>query len=418
MFISTSPSNAQTLCKTLFGCEAKEIFYMTKIKDERAKSQFIDECLKVSMRVCSALFQRDDALFLFSGAIAANEGCPLYARRIIQIKLGYHLKSEEEKILFTPENRFLLLSLFLNTILLSHINNCFRKVFEKTMKELDINPPTPKKHFNDFIQDPGRCREKASRLAYNELFKTHMKQSLSESDLTDPLLAELEGLSQEDLMQTYKDQKLYTFPPFGMLVFLAKKIKEEEITVILKVKIITKDGVEGILTKKFGEGTGKTPAIVLDGIGTDGSFGIPFYRKKGMDCPNNYFRHDNPRLLHDKETSCFYCRRNPEHNPQIMRIFEERFQKATEDIELLFYALASDSVFSDDPFLQNDQKYPALFKLLLEIHPRVEELGLEADTPLAFSIATAHVGTVESEENEEFYLDKVPARFAEEILNK
>ena len=401
-----------TLCKNLFNQEAKDIFHMVNIKDKQAKGRYIDACLALSMRVCSTLFERDDALFLFSGAIAANEACPLYARRIIQVKSTYHLKTAEERLLFTPDNRFLLLSLFLNTILLSDINNCFRKVFEKTMQDLGIKPLLPQKHFHSFLQDEGKSRERASRLAYNQLFETHMKQSLMESNLTDPIYAELHALSQEDLIQTYRsfrNQKLYTFPTFGMLVFLAKKIKEEEITVILKVKIITKNGVEGILAKKFGKGTGKTPAIVLDGMGTDGSFGISYYRQEGQTCPSNYFRYDNPRLLHDPEKPCFYCKHSPEHNPEIMRIFEERFQKATEDFETLFYVLASDT---DVPLTA----YPALFSLMQEMQPKVEELGLSADKPLAFSIATAHVNSVENEENSAFFLDKVPEKYVEEVL--
>lgn len=409
-------NNSQTLCKTLFNKEAKEIFYQINIKEPKIKTQFVDECLMVSMRVCSALFQRDNALFLFSGAIAANEACPLYARRIIQIKSTYHLNTEEEKILFSQENRFLLLSLFLNTILLSDINNCFKKVFEETMKELAIKPPIPKKHFNTFIQDPGKCREYAARIAYNTLFESHMRQSLLESNLTDPLYAELSKLSEEDLIKTYpnfRNQKLYTYPAFGMLVFLAKKIQEEKITVILKVKIITKNGVAGILTKKFGDGTGKTPALILDGIGTDGSFGIPYYRQKGQECPQNYFRYDNTKLLHDKDKPCFFCKHDP--NPEILKIFEERFISATKDFQSLFYALASDSIDQENHSLQEKQKYPALYKLIQEMQPKVVELGLKADKPLAFSIVTAHVNSVEREDNKEFYLDKVPESFVEQF---
>ncbi len=401
-------------CNALFNQEAEQIFYRIPIKDRDAKRKFVDQCLEVSMRVCSALFERDDALFLFSGAIAANEACPLYAYRIIKIKRGYDLKTTDEKLEFTKENCFLLLSLFLNTILLSDINNCFIKVFGQAIEKLKIDPPTPKKHFKTFLLDEGKYRETASRAAYNVLFESFVKQILFESSMKEPLNLELSELAKEDLKIKYpnfRNLSLYTYPIAGILIYLSKKIEEDGITLIIKIKIITQKGVEGVLVRKFGNAEGKAPVLVLSGIGTDGSFGIPNYRQKGQSCPNNYFRYEDPKRLHAKTEPCFFCKLNPESDTSLLNLFQQRVNQATEDFQTLFYALAVDSVLSDErfrPYFNREDKYPVLAEIFQTMQPKIHELGLSMEQPLAFSIVTAHVNSAEREESSGFYLDKVP----------
>lgn len=427
---STNNNNhaQETICKVLFNKEAEEIFDYTGISGQKKKRIFIDECLRISMRVCSALFKRDDALALFSHSLALNEACLFYSYRVVKLKASYHLLSEEERLKMTPDNCFLLLQFFLNNVLLQDINQCFCKVFKKTMNDLNIPVPKPKKYFKIFLQDPANRRLRAALMAYNVLFKTHLQETLAKSNFNDPVYAELYELSKENLIIEYGKTKkiaLYSYPLFGLLVLSYKKIQEDQVSLMIKVKVITKEGVEGVLVKKFGQAMGNQPVLVFDAIGTDGSFGVPHYRDKGQECLHNYFRYDRKmsNLLHDEKKTCFYCHPNPKRDPAILEQFQERLNNGTEDLETLFYALGADAGLVESSehylaFFNNEKKYPKLSKIFQDMRSKIIELGLHMNKPLAFAVATAHINTAAREDNDRFYLDRVPESYVEEILEK
>ena len=104
---------------------------------------------------------------------------------------------------------------------------------------------------------------------------------LKNTEAKDPVYAELCSIGHENLIKeakTYRKTSLYTYPTFPALVFLQKKIAEEEIPFIIKIKILNKDGVIGILSKTVGNVKEGDPILVFEGIGTDGSINVPTFR--------------------------------------------------------------------------------------------------------------------------------------------
>lgn len=401
MSTTISDNNNLTCCQILFGAKA-EAFHNIQMKGGKDKSIFIDQCLEISMKVSSALFQKENTLPLFSGAIAANEACPFYCYRIIKLKQTYHLKSDREKLEMSPDNCFLLLSLFLNSILLSDINKCFKKVFNEQIKALALKPPAPKRYFKAFLQDEGKVRERLAREAYGRLFETYLKEKLLEQN--HPLLNELYKLSQEDLLMTYpnfKNVKVYTYPIFGLLIYMAERCEQEQIPVIVKIKVITKQGVEGFLSKKFGNAKERDPAIIFNGIVTDGSFDLSYYRSKGQKCPHNFFQYDDKNRLHNQQETCFFCQPKSATDPSLLKNYQEKFDLVTQDLKKMIYLLAADSLEDVDRL----KGYPELLKFYLEMKPEVDKLS--------FAIATAHTNSIFLEQNR-FHLDSPP----KEIVHK
>lgn len=415
MFIE---NNSQINCRNLFNKDSKEIFSNVKINDRRDHQKYIDSCLQLSMKVCSLLFEREDALIFFSCAVAANEACPLYTYRLVTIKETYAQKTEEEKLNSSEENRFLLLSLFLNTILLSGQPLSLVKVFSKVIKENKLIRPGRNPRFHEFLHDDGKMREYASRKAYNELFETYMKNKLSELSLHSPVFKDLDLLAQQNLTITYpnfRHQKLYTYPIFGILMFLVKEIEEDKLGVIVRIKVITQEGVTGYIKGTIGKIKNvSSPVMVLNGIATDGSFGIGDYRMKGQSCPHNYFHYESQRLLHAQNENCFFCKEHPASTSNLLSQIEESCSKVLANPKELFYAFAVDSIISDPELyraVSESEKFPELKNIIHEYKPKVMDLGLSSNKPTTFSVATVHLSTLQMEEKRDFYLDVTPKEF-------
>lgn len=402
----------QTSCHFLFGGEA-DIFENIKMKPIETKRAFIDESLKVLMKVNLAFFKQGNTLPFYS-CRAFNEGCHLYSRQIIQ------LKNKPEETLTEEEQRFLHLTFFLSFILLADMK-LFIKTIKNAMEVLQLQAPLPHKQFDLFLLDEGKRRETASRIALNKIyFEPYMKRVFVQSAEENVLYSELNLLaSSENLMKeshNFRSVKLYTYPTFPALVFIVDRIFKENIPFVIKVKILTKEGVAGTIVKVFGEARNQDPVLVLEGIGTD-AYTIPFCREKAQGCPRYYRRYPEVRKRHPESKTCFLCHPAPEEvKGALLAPFYERFKIATESISTLFYAFGVDATEKHQrPFFENQDKYPMLTQIFRETEPKVDKLGLGMERPIAFSLCHAHVNTFEKASQEMLFMDTPPEEFLQRM---
>lgn len=408
-------------CQYLFGKEAEAIFSNLKEMRVEEKRAYIEQCLELMMRVNVYILTHKNG-FCLVDPMTYNNQCHLYSLRGAQIQVLYSNKTDEEKSAQTEENRFLHLSLFLSHTLASD-TNLMVKMVRKAMKEMEQEAPkfarkTPLTYdpFETFLLDAGRCREKASRMALNEVFEKNIKETFEQPcEENKALYSDLSKLAQEDLRiasnRGKKEGILYTLPKFAGVAYLVDVIQRKQIPFVIKVKVITKDGSAGNIIVPSRDVKEGQPVIVFEGFATDGK-SIEECRKAATKCPTYFYR--DIKSCHKEDETCFYCKTTPEVdlNQNIKNI-----QLAVESFPEMLNALGADFVLNcQEEFehhFKNKNKYPLLSELFEKAIPKIKELGLDMNQPKTFSVCHCHMDVGSVAISDKLQLDQTHELFLE-----
>lgn len=397
-----------TICHYLFGKEAEQVFESSPHAYLRTNKNFVEECLHCCIRVHLFFLSQKQGFFLIDPA-AHNNQCHLYALKAARIQVLYSHKTEEEKLAQTEENRFIHLALFLSYFFKEP--NAYLKIIEETLKQTGQKAPTPKKHFQAFLRDEGSCRERASRLALNELFRKDLLKSLSNHP--SPLYSELHTMALEDLeisqdagFGVHHKEKIYTYPKIVGVAYLIDVIAKENIAMVLKVKILTAKGAGGVILQTNREIQPHEPTLVFEAVATEDSYSLTQFKKEARNCPTYTYRHPEKNKLHDEKKPCFFCTKHPVD----LVPFQERIKTAMQSPEKMLYALGADFVVtaqqSFQPLFANYQKYPLLSALFEEALSDRQKLGLVNPDPQAFSMFHVHTEIGSEALSEKMALDR------------
>ncbi len=392
-----------SVCKYLFGNEANQIFENLYFSgSEERQGKFVDEALEILMKINMFLLTRNRA-FVLIDPMAFNNQCHLYALRVTKIQKKYQGMTEEDKCAMNEENRFLHLSMFLS-FSLSDTRNLVT-VVKRAMDELSISKMF-KKPFKNFLLDQGNCRQKAARIALNQLFEKDLKDSLA-AEAMDKLHCELSQLAHEKLVtqssRGLNGGLLYTFPKLSGVAYFIEQISKNNIPFVVKVKILTEDGAGGVITHSSREIDDDEPVIVLEGFA--GTLSLPECRVEAKKCSIFFHRYIDTKMRHSQNEPCFYCKAT-----QIdLSPYRERLVKAMASPEEMFYALGVDFLIKQQPefqhFFEDKERYPHLCELFSRSKPLVEKLGLDMDKPSAFSVCHAYADVGVHGKSNGFQLD-------------
>lgn len=405
-------------CEYLFGKNAVEVFYNNNGKGAAEKTAFIDECLDLMMRINEYILTHKNGFVLIDPK-ASNNQCHLYALRAAQIQAAYSAKTEEERFAQTEENRFLHLSLFLSYSLAGDADHLI-EVVKKTIHAMGVKKPRQYQRFEAFLRDKDKLLEKAARKALNRVFEQHLKEVLAQPSEENPRLrAELLQLAQENLQITSgskaRASTLYTYPKFAGVVHLVDVIAKEKIPFVIKVKVITKDGVaETPITAFRGEIQDDTPVLVFEGIATDGSFPFAYCRKEAKKCPSYFFRNNKAEDLHADGKNCFFCKKTTVD----IEPYRQRLQQVMESSREMFYALGADFIMQNQkvfqPLFAMPEKYPLLSEMFTEAISKIEELGLGMLNPKTFTVCHVRMDTGVHALSDQLVIERSPQVFLKE----
>lgn len=388
-------TNSESTCKYLFGKEASQLFNNNiKFQTPQEKKEFIDHCLQVSMEINLFLLEKKDSFFLLDPVSFTNQ-CHLFSLKAARLLKGFSEKSTEQKLERSEENRFLHLSLFLSY---SFINNpnLYVSVVKEALKTSGIQAPKPNKKFFLFLMDEGKYREKATRIALNDLFESSLKQSLSSAKEESGLYLDLFNIANEELRietnHRFKE-KVYTFPKFAGVAYMIDLLAKEKIAFVIKVKVVSKEGVAGRITIPSRAIDTDEPVLVFESIATDGTLTLEECSERAKECPNYFYRDSNKNVRHKESDSCFFCKENEKDlTPYITKV-----NTVMAEPENMFYALGADFVVhmqnSFVPMFQDEKKYPSLAPLFQKAVPKIKELGLDMTAPTTFSVCHVHTDT-------------------------
>lgn len=401
---------SETLCHYIFNKNAEEIF--TDLIPEKEKlKDFVDKCLEIALRVNKHIFMKDNTLPLYS-VNAFNEGCHMYCYRVLKLKRTTTLNSVNSSLERTDDNRFLLLSFFLSTVLLANKADGFKKVFFEAMKELGLDAPKgyPKKLFKAFIADKDKIREDAARKSYHTVFQKYM-QTLCAEEKGD-VYQELNSIAHEDLRIPakslfYKEQRFYTYPTFAALVFLNEKAKEMDIPLVFKARVITSDGILGTLQHQIGVLDRKAPALIFEGIITE-NIDMKTFRTEAQKCAHYYRR--KTKKHHSEDNPCVFCKPAPEDKAALMTVFKKNFEKAM-GVENLLHVIGAEGGAQQKSFETFfNGKYEKLTEIFKNAQPLIKKFGLSEEEPKGFSAFRVYVDTLENAEKRDRPFFEIPPK--------
>lgn len=408
---------SETNCQYLFGQDADQILFKLNhlSKDKKnEESQFIERCLELSMRVNTYLFTHKDAILLLDPR-AFNKQCQMYALRACQINKNYHQKSDEEKMAQTEENRFLHLAFFLNYEFRE--NAVYVKTVLSALKMMKMNPFNQnftRKDFTKFLRDEDRSREKASRIAFNQVFEKETKTVLHKIKNQDPFTRELYQLSLENLKIEgtslgTKTGELYTYPKLAGLAYLIDAVAREDIKFVIQTKIVSKDGFGGTFYHASGPIEENDSVIVFGGFATDGSCSAPEKMEEAKKCPTYLYRNNEKR--HALNAKCFYCTPiEMDLNP-----IQEHLKKVMVSSKDLILGLGVEFMLAEQKpllkFFQDSSKYPQLTSFFEISCSKIKDLGLDQDDKRIFGIYHTCTATGKSVLANEFAFDSSPEEF-------
>lgn len=419
----------ETACHYLFGKEAEAIF-----PSFQGKGAVVNKGLELLMRVnIHFLMHRDGYIF---DVMSMNTQCHLFSTRIAQIKHSYKgkdiAKKDEQLSARNQENRFLHLGMFLNFAFLSS-TRLFEKAVQKAMNEIKPyagNPKTFKKtklegvthrQLRTFLLDDKGHRQCAARIALVNVFKNHLQESLKAAEDT-PISKELYQLSllEEDLLKMPTtldpkltkrslDQRVYTYPNFAGMVCVTDFIAKEKISVVVKAKVLSKEGACGIVSAQKGEIADDSGVLIYEGIFTDGRHAISKYRELAKPCPTYYFR--NIKKIHKKEVSCDYCKQNP--NNVDLAPYQKRLEGMMQNLTVMLLANGVACTYGSRQkdylkFFTKNESFPSLSALFAKVVPFVEQMGISDSD---FSICHGRYDTAASAKSKEFVMDQNPEQF-------
>ena len=362
-----------TTCHYLFERGADEVF--PNIPPEN-REPFIERCLDLMIRVNTFLLKERQGFFLIDPATLNNQ-CHLHALKAYQIERLSRIK----ELTRGDEHRFLHLSLFLHRSLME--GNTLLRVVRTTLEEMGEKMILPKRTFKRFIHDEGHHREKAARLALNNLFEKKLKEELKPQT---PLYQELYGIAHENLQLTStrgaKFGTFFTYPKLAGVVFLIDTIARENIPFVLKVKVMREEGVAGVIVKASRTLEANEPVLLFEGIAHEKP--LIHYKAMSAHCPSSPFPSNKK---HGKEESCPSCTLIEGVD---LTTHEERMDELIKHPEEMFYALGSDFTLEGQkkfiPHFVDTEKYPLLSKIFEESVVKVDRLGVGTKHPSTFAV--------------------------------
>lgn len=410
----------ETLCHYIFNQNAEDLFTHLnpqQNQDPKKLNKFVDQCLEIALKVNRHIFAKSDTLPLYS-VNAFNEGCHLYCYRVLQLKRTGALHSLENCLEHTDNNRFLLLSFFLSSVLLANQSMGFEKVFFQTMKELGLKRPEgySKKTFRAFVLDEKKIRENAARQAYHAVFQKYMQKVFTEEK--GALFHELNRLAYEDLhvpakSERFKGQRFYTYPTFAALAFLHEKFKEKEFPVIIKVRVITSEGKLETLRHQLGTSDPSMPALIFEGMASE-QLNIETFRQQAQDCAHYYRRKTSH---HPEDADCTLCKPAPEEKRDLIDPFKANFEKAM-NLDNLLQVFGAEGGNQQECFLPFFQgKYEKLSQIFQAAQPLIQEFGLSEKAPKGFSVFRVYVDTLENaQKSDQPFFEIPPEQFIEQTF--
>ncbi len=375
-----------------------------------------ERCLELSIRINVYLFTYKEAILLLDPR-AFNKQCQQYALRACQINKNYNEKTEEEKFAHTEENRFLHLAFFLNYEFRE--NTTYVKTVLSALKGLKINPfnqEFTRKNFIKFLRDEKRCREKASRIAFNQLFENKMKQELDSLKDTTTFYRELYALSMENLKIEgtslgTKTGELYTYPKLAGLAYLIDQVAREDIKFVIKTKIVNQEGFGGVFIHASEPIDENDSVIVFASFATDGSCAVQERMEEAKKCPTYLYRNNDAQKRHAINAKCFYC------TPVEMDLnpISNQLKKVMASSKDLILGLGVEFMLSEQKtflnFFQDGYKYPHLKNLFQSSFERIKDLELDHNNKRIFGIYHTYTENGKSVLADDFALDSNPEQF-------
>lgn len=379
MSIQNIPASA---CHYLFGKEADTMYVNSKF----SKSQ-INENLDCLIGINIAFLSRKEKDgFPFIDPAAFNNQCHLYSFLASKIKADYKIKTDEEKLAKTQQNRFLHLSFLLSHTFLTD-RNLLCQVIETAAHKGEITIPNDKKNFYNFVKDIGGTLIRSARLSLNDVFEQTIKELLVTNNQKSALHQELYDISlEEDLripVMSSKQINLYTLPKLAGVAFLI----QEKIAFVIKTKVMTSKGTTSHLIYQQNVPLNKddTPVLIFEAMTSD-ELSIESMRKIAQGCPSYFERKPSRKHRHNENETCLFCTSATVD----IKPYLQTFEKATKSIEQTFYALGADFMKEvQTPFLkffQDTKKYPILTQIFQNSATEIERLGVSIKHPKAFTI--------------------------------
>jgi hypothetical protein len=323
-----------------------------------------------------------EALFLFDPT-AFNNQCHLYALMVAQT-------IDQAKIENVDAKRFLCLSFCLSYAFLTD-PKLIDQVACKALVAMKAAPPS--KEFRLFLKDPESTRMHAARQALNLLFEEHMKRTLSSGEGSlDP---ELALLAHQDLQFASDGGRgaLYTFPKFAGVAYLVEAIFRENVALLFKVKVVTKEG-NGSFShsgQNIEALNPMMPVVIFEMVATDHSLSVAECLDNAKRCPNHSQRNVSRKNRHQATESCLFCT-----SSQVdVTSYQQRFQPLLMRTQEMFLALGADFILQEQrPFLSfftDRKRFPQLTALFEKSIPTIEEFALSMTKPLNMSVSHAYV---------------------------
>lgn len=399
-----------------------KLYGLKQLKD---KVRVIDQNLETIMHINSYLLSTHPNAISLINPKALNNQCHLYALRAVQIMRNYSQKSEEEKLARTKENLFLHLSFLLSYPLLNDkglliqiVRNTLKNIAKKNNKEIDLKEA---KRLEIFLSDSKfiHSREQASLLALNKLFAEEMKTIFSNLDKESKIENEislysdlkkislLDDLNIEYSKHNKKKLILYTLPKIASVPYLIDVLEKENIPLVIKLKIITKNGTATIVESSQKIKENSDPVIVFEAVSTDGSYSFLDCLNQDTLCPNSYFAHKNK--IHKLEESCFLCKKNLIQEDEL-KLYRKQLQLIIESPKEMLYALGADFIIT------NQKKFKILFDKN-ETYPFLSEIfekGILYKEKIKFDITHVHVDSAKYAVGSDHLYDTSTKLFLEE----
>lgn len=397
-------------CQYLFGKSSKEIF-------PNYSEEFVNQSLDTIMRtnICFLSKQEGDAFPIIDPA-AFNNQCHLYAMMAAKIKETFKQNSNEEKLAYTDQNRFLHLSFILSYTFINE-RNLICKLVDKAEKDGMLAQPKQKKLFQLFVKDCEGVMVKTARKALNEVFeKTFKEEFFAKKDLS-PLNHEIYSLSQEDLFllpDSWNAHKkdiapLYTIPKLASVAYMIN----EKMPIIIKSIVVTKEGVEK-LTYQSRDMNEDESVLVVEALTSD-YLSVNEFVKQASQCSSYFFRNASSKHRHAATEECLFCRKEIANIEKLKPLFD----KAVQNLFRTFCALGADFVRIMQPqfqakYFEDKEKYPLLTEIFQKACEDIELLNVDMKKPLAFSVLHFYADSAKNARKTKMRIEHSPEEFLKE----
>jgi hypothetical protein len=351
----SSTAISRDTCHYLFG---EEVGLFSDVSEES-----VNPLLETMIKIIEFLAGKPEAFFLFD-PMSFNHQCHIYS--LIAVKA---FSDKEGKI----DRRFLIHFFFLSFAFINDVK-LLVGVVQKAAEELGLEMP------EKFIKDASGKRVHASRLALNRLFREYMKKESAHLDELSLIASQ-----EEALFLPGPKYPLYTFPKFAGIIYFIDAIARENIPLIFKVQVITKEGRGSFLhtNSDLGASDPRRAVIVFDMIACGEELSVTRCEAEARKCNSFAQRNISQKSRHRLFESCFFC---TEKKVDI-EAYKAKFEPVFLDEKRMLHAVAADFTkllqTSFVPLIEGCEKLGPLFRRALS---DVDTLDLSAERALNMSV--------------------------------